>query len=168
MESASGVGGPLAPSTTTFARTLGAFSARPEFVLVESLAAREAAHAAVLRHVRQQLVDVQPFGVVHRAGMVLRGDDLRASFMEQAGGGTAHVAEALHDHARLRDVNVQVASGFARHDEHAAAGRFDTAQAAAQRDRLARDHTGGGRAFVHGIGAGMALDGPTITPISLV
>jgi hypothetical protein len=105
----------------------------------------------MLRHVRQQLVDVQAGGVVHRAGVVLRRDDLGAGFMEQAGGGATHVAEALHHHARLGHVDAQVARGFATDHEHAAAGGLDTAQAAAQRDRLAGHDAGGGRAFVHGV-----------------
>ncbi|ETH22313.1 hypothetical protein L564_1785 [Bordetella pertussis CHLA-15] len=123
----------------------------PEIVVGQLLRAGEAGHAALVADVRQQLVHVQPAVVVDGAGVVLHRDHLGAGLMEQARRGAADVAETLHHDAGLGYVEVQVARRLAADHEDAAAGGLDPAQAAAQRDRLAGHHAGGGGAFVHGV-----------------
>src|SRR5690606_32307137 len=63
-----------------------------------------------------------------------------------------HVAQALDGDACALDVDARFPGGFAGGHVDAAARGFDASQAATQRDRLAGHHTGGGGAFVHGIG----------------
>jgi hypothetical protein len=101
---------------------------------------------------RHQLGQVEAVVVEDAAGVVLRGDDLGAGLGEQLGRRRAHVAEALHRHARAVQVQADAARRFAPGDEHAAAGGLHAAQAAAQVDGLAGDHAGGGGAGVHRVG----------------
>jgi hypothetical protein len=63
-----------------------------------------------------------------------------------------HIAEALHRDACAIDVHVQAAHDFTADHIDAAAGGLHAAGRAAERNRLAGDHTGGGGAHVHRIG----------------
>jgi hypothetical protein len=121
----------------------------PELLGVDRCGAGEALQAAVRGGVRERGGDVDA-GLVHQDGGVVGDrDHARAGVVEHARADAADVAEALHDHARALDRQAQMAGGLARGDEHAAAGGFLAAQAAAERDRLAGDDAGGGAAAVH-------------------
>ena len=96
--------------------------------------------------------NVQTFFGMDRGLVILQRDHLGTRFMEQAGRRATHVAGALYHHARALELHAQIVRCFAGDHEHAAAGGIAAAQAAAQGNRLAGDHAGGGFAQVDGIG----------------
>ncbi|MNV46626.1 hypothetical protein D3C71_1384650 [compost metagenome] len=84
--------------------------------------------------------------------MVLDHDYACADADEQTSRFAAHVTKALYRHFGTFKLYAQTFGHFTTGHEHATAGRFFTAQRAAQVDRLTGDNAGDGSAVVHGVG----------------
>src|SRR5208282_1709950 len=70
----------------------------------------------------------------------------------QFGRHSAHVAEALHDDARVGWFKTEAPQSLHGDDHAATSGGFGAAARSAQVERLAGDNRGAGLAFVHGVG----------------
>src|SRR6185503_13147375 len=119
---------------------------------LQRLAALKAVDRLVLADPLDQLGDVQSLGVVDAALPVGDADDGGPFLRQQISRDRADVAEPLHRDRGPLDREADVLRRLARRDHHAAAGRFATAERAAQFHRLAGDHRRRRVADVHRVG----------------
>ena len=95
---------------------------------------------------------VQPFWIVNAPLRIADSDDGAAQFLQKLGPDGAHIAEPLHDYPRSLDGHAQVLESIASGEHHSAAGGLPPAQAAADLDGLAGDHSRHRIAFGHAVG----------------
>jgi hypothetical protein len=69
---------------------------------------------------RDQLRNVDPFGIVDATFPIGHRDDLCADGGKQLGGDRSDVAKTLYGNRCALDVEAEMLGGFARHNHHAA------------------------------------------------
>src|SRR5262245_53737789 len=103
---------------------------------------REAHHSARLMHVLLEAPDVEPLAVPDPALEVAHPLDNGAVAPEDAGGGAAHVAEALHHHRLALQLLAQAVQRLVQDVDDATPRGLAPARGASHEDGLARDHSG--------------------------
>ena len=105
-----------------------------------------------LKKIKPDVIHIQSFGIENTPSRVTDSDDDAAQFLQQLGTVGTHVAKPLHDYPRSLNGHTQVLEGIASGKHHSAAGGLPTAQASANLDGLAGNHSRHRIAFGHAVG----------------